>query len=100
MATFCRHGEGRVVLTEESFLLYVVDGVIRSSDVALSAATRASLESRWLTHPPKNGRFSTRQIQASLRVPYDEDEHPDDCSLGSDDSWSEIEEEDTGDEED
>jgi hypothetical protein len=39
------------------------------------------------------GRITTHQIQASLRVPYDEDAHPDDCSLGTDDSWSDTQDE-------
>ena len=94
MDLFCRHGDGVVVLTSEGALVYVVDGRICSSDVPLTLDARRSLEGRVRRQPPRAGRLTTRQIQASLRVSYDEDEHPDDCSLGSEDTWSEEEDED------
>lgn len=93
MDLFCRHGHGRVVLTFEGFLLFVVDGRICSSNTPLSTTDRAYLEGHLAAHPPHPGRLTPHQIQASLRVPYDEDDHADDCSLGSEDTWSDVEDE-------
>lgn len=93
MDIYCRHGAGLVVLTYDGVLLYVVDGRICSSDIRLSPNDRSSLEERLRVTPQQMGRITTHQIQASLRVPYDEDAHPDDGSLGTDDSWSDVQDE-------
>jgi len=92
MDLFCRHGDGGVVLTSEGFLLYMVDGLIISSDTPLAIDVRSSLERRLATGSLRPGRLTPRQIQASLRISYDEDEDEDDCSLGSEDTWSDVEE--------
>ena len=89
MATYCRHGEGLVVLTTRSaepdlnVLVYVRDGVIVSAEIHLATTERKIIEERLAEHPPRLGRITARQVQASLRVSFDEESDSDDCTLGS-----------------
>jgi hypothetical protein len=92
MATACRHGDGTVVLTRDGTLVYLLSGIIVSSDRALSLGERKALEIELWSHPPKGGVLTTQQVRASLRVSYDEEDHADDRSLGSDDTWSDEDE--------
>lgn len=92
MATYCRHGDGLVVLTTRSaepgttVLVYVRDGVIVSAETNLTTTEREIIEERLAEHPPRLGRITARQVQASLRVPFDEDSDESDCTLGSEDT--------------
>ena len=102
MSTAYRHGDGKVVhVFLEDVIVFIKAGVIVSSDRALTHDERKTIEARIRDHPPRSGTLTTRQIKASMRVPYDEEENDDDCSLGTEDTWSEVEEdEDCEDEED
>ena len=101
MSTAYRHGDGVVVhVFLEDVIVFIKAGVIVSSDRALTHDERKTIEARIRDHPPRSGTLTTRQIKASMRVPYDKDEHSDDCSLGSEDTWSEEEEEEEDEEED
>lgn len=95
MATYCRHGEGLVVLTTRSaepdlnVLVYVRDGVIVSAEINLATTEREIIEERLAEHPPRLGRITARQVQASLRVPFDEESDESDGTLGSEDTDAE-----------
>ena len=86
MATYCRHGDGLVVLTETKILVFVRDGLVVSAETNMSELERTAIEERLAEHPPRLGRITARQVQASLRVPLDEDSDSDDCTLGSEDT--------------
>lgn len=92
MTIACRHGDGWIVLTDEQILVYVVHNVIQSSSTFLTPSNRSILEGRFLLHPPPIGKLTMRQVEASLHISYGEDEHYDDCSIGTDDTWSSVEE--------
>ena len=104
MATYCRHGEGLVVLTTRSaepdlnVLVYVRDGVIVSAEINLATTEREIIEERLAEHPPRLGRITARQVQASLRVPFDEESDKSDGTLGSEDTDTDAEEDDYEDE--
>ena len=105
MATYCRHGDGLVVLTTRSaepgsVLVYVRDGVIVSAEINLATTEREIIEERLAEHPPRLGRITARQVQASLRVPFDEDSDSDDCTLGSEDTSTSDDLDDYEDDED
>lgn len=86
MATYCRHGDGLAVLTETKIMVFVRDGMIVSAETNLSENEREAIEERLAEHPPRLGRITTQQVQASLRVFFDEEEDTDDCTLGSEDT--------------
>ena len=86
MATYCRHGDGLAVLTETKIMVFVRDGEVVSAETDLSENERTAIEERLAEHPPRLGRITTRQVQAALRVSFDEEEDTDDCTLGSEDT--------------
>lgn len=88
MATYCRHGDGIVIATEDGRILYVMRRKIVASDRWMDATTRHALETKLSQHPPRLGDLTSQQIAMALRIPYDEDEDSEDCSLGSEDTWS------------
>jgi hypothetical protein len=85
----CAHGDGFVVRTA-STRAFFRKGRLVSSDIVLSPDQRAALELRVAARPPPAGRLSTADIEAALRIPYDEDSDDDDYSLASEDTWSDI----------
>jgi hypothetical protein len=85
------HGDGHVILTHDGLLITIVGGVITSSDRPLSRSYRDVLEDLFDVLPPVKGVITSRQIKMAMRVPYDEESDDDDCTLGSEDTWSDDE---------